>query len=241
MRVTSSAQFRHAYALALGEYLRDGSERPLQVAYDLGRTALSDDLSVVEIALIHHELLAELAADEFPLNAESVVHAGQFLSEALSACEMVARGFEEVRAAVALERRHAGMLRQLSAFMGDVSLAMHSTDSVRELVRLVAENARELTDASAATVTATSPDNSSVVEVANDPERSTSSVSITEQRVAVLSALDGRDIGSITITSRPGHTFGEMDDATLAHLSQMASAALERIYAYRVPRRAGRR
>ena len=234
--MTTSAGLREAYTVALHAHLRSPTEGHLQGAYEIGRSALASNVSIVEIALFHHELLAERAAVDGTLEADVVTRAGQFLSEALAAYEMVARGYHEVRDAVALERRHAAMIRQLATFMGDASLAVHSRDSTHELIRLVAEHARELTDASSARVAVAGPDDRPLIEVA-DEGPSTVAASSTEQRTVTLTALDGNEIGTITIVGKPDHRFVEIDDAVLAHLGQMASAALERIHRYRRPRR----
>jgi hypothetical protein len=235
--VTASARVRNAYAVALHEHMRSPTEGHLQVAYEIGRSAVSDNVSIVEIAQFHHELLAESASAGGSLEPEDVTRAGQFLSEALAAYEMIARGYHEVRDAVALERRHAAMIRQLASFMGDASLAAHSRDAAHEVIRLVAEHARELTDASSATVAVAGPNNRPLVEVVD--EGPAPAASSTEQRSVTLTALDGHEIGSITIIGKPDHRFMEIDDAVLAHLGQMASAALERIHRYQPPR--GRR
>jgi GAF domain-containing protein len=235
--VTASARLRNAYAGALHEHLRSPTEGQLQVAYEIGRSALSDNVSIVEIALFHHELLAESESAGGSLEPEAVTRAGQFLSEALAAYEMMARGYHEVRDAVALERRHAAMIRQLATFMGDASLAVHSRDSTHELIRLVAEHARELTDAFSATVAVVGPDNRQLVETVD--EGPPTAAAPTEQRTVALRALDGHEIGTITIIGKPARRFMEIDDAVLAHLGQMASAALERVHRYQRPR--GRR
>jgi GAF domain-containing protein len=231
--MTASARLRHVYAGALHEHLRSPTEGQLQVAYEIGRSALSDNVSIVEIALLHHELLAESESDGGSLEPEAVTRAGQFLSEALAAYEMVARGYHEVRDAVALERHHAAMIRQLATFMGDASLAVHSRDSTHELIRLVAEHARELTDAFSATVAVVGSDHRQLVETV-DEGLPTASAS-TDQRTVALRALDGYEIGTITIVGKPGRRFMEIDDAVLAHLGQMASAALERSHRYQRP------
>jgi hypothetical protein len=229
--MTASARLRHVYAGALHEHLRSPTEGQLQVAYEIGRSALSDNVSIVEIALLHHELLAE--SESGSLEPEAVTRAGQFLSEALAAYEMVARGYHEVRDAVALERHHAAMIRQLATFMGDASLAVHSRDSTHELIRLVAEHARELTDAFAATVAVVGPDHRQLVETVD--EGLPTAAASTDQRTVALRALDGYEIGTITIVGKPGRRFMEIDDAVLAHLGQMASAALERSHRYQRP------
>ena len=67
--------------------------------------------------------------------------------ESLGAFEMVQRGFRETRDAALVERRHADMLRQLSNFLTDASLAIDASDTLAEVLQLVAEQARELTGA----------------------------------------------------------------------------------------------
>ena len=166
--MTASARVRSAYAVALHEHMRSPTEGHLQVAYEIGRSAVSDNVGIVEMALFHHELLAESASAGGSLEPDDVTRAGQFLSEALVAYEMIARGYHEVRDAVALERRHAAMIRQLASFMGDASLAVHSRDAAHEIIRLVAEHARELTDASSATVEVAGPDNRPLVEIVDE-------------------------------------------------------------------------
>ena len=236
--MSASVGLRTTYAAGLDAYLRCPTEGHLQGAYEIGRSAIADNVSIVEIALFHHELLAEGAGAEGSLEPEVVTRAGHFLSEALAAYEMIARGYHEVSDAVVVERRHAAMIRRLATFMADASLAAHSRDSTHELIRLVAEHARELTEASSATVAVTGPDNRPLVETA-DEAAPAAAVSSGEQRAVTLTALDGREIGTITIVGKPGHRFLETDAAVLAHLGQMASAALERIYRYQRPR--GRR
>ena len=45
------------YASALTDYLRDPSERSLRVAYELGREAVSRQLSMLDLAVVHQEAL----------------------------------------------------------------------------------------------------------------------------------------------------------------------------------------
>ena len=73
--------------------------------------------------------------------------AGDFFLEGLSTFEMVQRGFAEARQAALLERRQTKLSRQLSTFLADASLALDASDSLEEILRLVAEQARELVGA----------------------------------------------------------------------------------------------
>ena len=144
-----AAPFRAAYASALGDYLEDPSERSLRAAYELGRDAVGRQLSVLDLADAHQEaLLAALLGAPGPAEIERVTRAaGDFFLDSLSSFEMVQRAFRETREAAWLERRQTEMSRQLSSFLADASLALDASDSLEEMLRLVAEQARELVGA----------------------------------------------------------------------------------------------
>jgi len=147
--VASAAQnqLRRSYAAGLEAYLRDPNEQTLRAAYELGREAVTRELDVLDLALVHHEALVTALRAAGPEDVERVIRsAGDFLVESLSAFEMIRRAYTEARDAAALERRQASMLRQLSSLLADASLALDA-GSLDEMVRLVAEQARELTGA----------------------------------------------------------------------------------------------
>ena len=138
-------EFRAAYAAALRTYLGDGTEINLRTAYELGRESVVRELSVLDLTLVHHEALLEALREAADADEERVTRgAAEFVLESLSAFEMVRRGFYEAQEAATLERRHAAMLRQLSNFLADVSLALATPDPLEEMLQLVAEQAREL-------------------------------------------------------------------------------------------------
>lgn len=147
--------FRTAYASALGQYLRDPTESSLRVAYELGREAVTRQLSVLDLVVIHQEaLLSALAGISDMAQAQQFTRAaGDFVLESLSSFEMVQRGFREVRQAFLNERRQTELSRQLSTFLADASLALDASDSLEEMLRLVAEQARELVGAECCVVT----------------------------------------------------------------------------------------
>jgi hypothetical protein len=128
---------------ALTHYLRDPSERSLRVAYELGREAVSRQLSMLDLAVVHQEaLLSALADASGSKEAQRVTRAaGDFFLESLASFEMVQRGFREAKEAARLARRQTHMSRQLSTFLVDAS------ESLEEMLRLVAEQARELVGA----------------------------------------------------------------------------------------------
>jgi GAF domain/Phosphoserine phosphatase RsbU, N-terminal domain len=149
--MTSRAQneLRRSYASALQAYLRDTEERTLHAAYELGREAVSRELGVLDLALVHHEALAATLRGAEPKDVDRLVRsAADFLLDSLSAFEMIRRAYTEAREEAALERRQATLLRQLSNLLADTSLALDASGSLDEMLRLVAEQALELTHAS---------------------------------------------------------------------------------------------
>jgi hypothetical protein len=141
--------FSGAYASALEDYVRDPCERLLRTAYELGREAVTRQLSVLDLAVAHQEaVLVALAETPDSARTLSVTRtAGDFFLESLSSFEMVQRGLGEAREAARHERHQNEMSRQLSTFLADASLALEASDSLEEMLRLVAEQARELVGA----------------------------------------------------------------------------------------------
>lgn len=232
--------FSDSYGEAFAAFLAHSAEPELRAAYELGREAVTSELSVLDLAVAHHDALANALAGTNDARAVAVA-GGDFFLEALSAYEMVQRGFREARDAAAIERRQAELLRQLSNFLADASLAIGATDSLNEMLQLVAEQARELTRAEACLVTL-DLERGRRVEVASATEVDTWSRPHEAQVVAAaaasaegegerptlsqpLTTLDGRAIGSIEVFSGE---FTELDAAVLVQLAQMASAAVER-------------
>jgi Phosphoserine phosphatase RsbU, N-terminal domain/GAF domain len=184
--VASAAQneLRRSYATGLQAYLRDPSERTLRAAYELGREAVTRELDVLDLALVHHEALATaLRAAELDDVERVTRSAGDFLVDSLSAFAMIRRAYTEARDAAALERRQASMLRQLSNLLADASLALDA-GSLEEMLRLVAEQARELTRA-ACCVAALGGTDSPEVEAAafdDDDEHAAAFVELADRR-----------------------------------------------------------
>jgi hypothetical protein len=141
--------FESSYASAFAAHLDEGSESALRSAYELGRTAVAAGLSVLDLAAVHHEtLVAAVDGSATVQDAERVVAAaGDFFLESLSAFEMVQRGFVEASEAAAIEKRQTAMLRRLSSFLADTSLAASAPDALEEVLQLIAEHARELVGA----------------------------------------------------------------------------------------------
>jgi hypothetical protein len=245
-RIVNTRAFRASYGLAFAAFLVRHDESHLQAAYELGRDAVAGELSVLDLAVAHHDALAEALASAEDSRAVALA-AGDFLLEALSAYEMVQRGFREAHEAAALERRQADLLRQLSNFLADASLALGASDSLEEMLQLVAEQARELMSAETCLVRL-DLEGERRVEAVSAAEPDTWSRLLESQIVGAvgdaplqadgerrtldepLTTLDGRPIGSIRVSAKK---FSELDAVVLVQLAQMASAAVERRRLYR--------
>ena len=98
MTPDAQERFRRDYAPAFLQYLSQGSEPGRQAAYELGRRAIHDRLSILDLARIHHRVLLEVlkthrTAPELEHIAQA---ASEFLVEALAVFEMTHRGFNEL-------------------------------------------------------------------------------------------------------------------------------------------------
>lgn len=228
--------FRGAYADAFREYRLDAGESTLRAAYEVGRQAVGQGLSVLDMALVHHDaMLSQLSECEGA--AQLVRQAGEFFLESLAAYEMVQRGFTEARDAALLERRQADMLRRLSSFLADASLAVDASDSLQEMLQIVAEQARELVGASGCVATVGLGGEGETFEAASYWQAGPNPAGDTPHHrgrlTAPFTALDGRALGSLRLFDKQGGPFTAVDEAILIHLAQMVSAAVERARHYR--------
>lgn len=161
-----------AYTAALAEYVDAPSETTLRVAYELGREAISRELRVLDLAVTHQQALSSVLAEASGVAElqRATLAAGEFFLESLSIFEMVQRGLEETRQAFLDERRHTELSRQLSSFLADASLALETSDSLAEMLRLVAEQARELVRADCCVATVSVDGHQRTTEAVFDAE-----------------------------------------------------------------------
>ena len=137
------AGFEDEYRSSLCEYAAEGGELALRRAYELGRRALTEQKSLVEIASLHHQAVLALVRDaESEKHTEELLRSSaEFLAECLSPYEMAHRGFQDAVKA----------LRQLNETLEEeikrIAYAVH--DEAGQLLVAVhlalAEMARELT------------------------------------------------------------------------------------------------
>ncbi len=91
------AGFADEYRSSLCEYAAGGGEPALGRAYELGRRALTEQKSLVEIASLHHQAVLALVCDaESGKRREELLRSSaEFLAECLSPYEMAHRGFQD--------------------------------------------------------------------------------------------------------------------------------------------------
>lgn len=96
------ANFEEEYRSAFGEYTRSGGEAALGRAYELGRRAITEKKSFMEIAFMHHQVIHGMLAEAqgAARHQELLKAAGDFLAEMLSPYEMAHRGVQDAIAAL---------------------------------------------------------------------------------------------------------------------------------------------
>jgi light-regulated signal transduction histidine kinase (bacteriophytochrome) len=116
------------YRAALEDYLAGGGELALSHAYELGRKALVEGISLIELAELHHDALRSM-----PLMR--LERAAQFLAETLAPFEMTQRGFREANS----------MLKELNQELFRKNRELEQTSQVLYQAKEAAETAnREL-------------------------------------------------------------------------------------------------
>jgi serine phosphatase RsbU (regulator of sigma subunit)/anti-sigma regulatory factor (Ser/Thr protein kinase) len=142
-------RFRVEYAAAFHDYVTgEAGEQGLERAYELGRMAVGEGLSMLDLAAIHHESLAEaLALASSPAeHARAATAATEFAMESLSTFEMAQRSFRETQETAPLEQRHREQLRGLA----DAAVAIARARTVEAASEIVTQQALELIGASRA-------------------------------------------------------------------------------------------
>jgi signal transduction histidine kinase len=96
-RKGKAENFAEEYRKCLRAYAAERGELALGRAYELGRRALEEQLSVVELALLHHHAAIELVrgAENEEQKEELLRVSAEFLSECVSPYEMAHRGFQD--------------------------------------------------------------------------------------------------------------------------------------------------
>ena len=101
-------RFRRDYAPVFLQYLSERGEPGRRAAYELGRRAISEHLSILDLARIHHTVLLDvLKTHRSPQELEGIAEAAsEFLVEALAVFEMTQRGFAELLSTLRSDQHH---------------------------------------------------------------------------------------------------------------------------------------
>jgi serine phosphatase RsbU (regulator of sigma subunit) len=210
------------YAEAFAAYLAVRGERELGAAYDLGREAVANHLSVLDITEAHHAALrATLAIPGGPDEDEALRAGADFLRECLSLFESVHRGYHEVQELARLEHQYVGQLRALA----DASVAVNSSLTVEEILQLSAEAARAVIGVARATVAITAADPRLRPLTATSPPGLADRLAAPASLSARLSGR-GRDLGLLEAFDVADREFTARDEAILTQLAQLASVAI---------------
>jgi hypothetical protein len=245
--IVSHQSLRTRYQSAFQAFVDDRSEHALRAAYELGRDAVMSGMSALEIVQLHHEVLDRAVdAREGSDVSRTIAAAADFLVESLAAFEMVQRGFSGARRAAFVERRNARLLRHLSTVLADESLATRDRAAFEEVLQLVAEHAREVTDARrGAAYVAGGASVAPPIEVRSEGEGDDTWSEVLQPRepprAAVgrphairepLRTLDGAEMGWVEVADKNNGEFTGSDKAVLNQVAQMTAAAIERALAY---------
>ena len=135
-------RLRRDYAPVFLQHLSERGERGRRAAYELGRRAIGEQLSVLDLAHIHHEMLLDVlkthrSSQELEHIAQS---ASEFLVEALAVFEMTQRGFTELLWTLRSDQDHA---RQIQAELEQQKALERATGVLMERHGLSATSAAE--------------------------------------------------------------------------------------------------
>jgi two-component system sensor histidine kinase UhpB len=102
-----------SYAEALEATMADSGESALRRAYEIGRAGLARGVSLLDMATMHHEVLARIAGrvSHSVRVQHEIRRAGELFAEMLSPYEMAQRGFSE--AVMALRSLNETMEREI--------------------------------------------------------------------------------------------------------------------------------
>ena len=198
--MSSAGEFEVDYVAALRDHLTAPGEIGLQAAYDLGRRALTDDISMLEIVGWHHELLEKVDG----ATPRNVVEANAFLREVLAAFEISQRGYGDAQRLAQLEQGRVELLHGMTG----AYLAVVAAVGLDERVEAVEAQARSLLGAAEARL---------VLGVDRDQRDGPG-----DQPGVITVDLPG-GAGRLTAVADPGRAWTESDRATLEQLAMLVN------------------
>jgi serine phosphatase RsbU (regulator of sigma subunit) len=212
-------RFSAAYAAAFRQYLAGGAERSLETAYELGRQAVAERLSLMELAEAHHAALSASLAER---GANGVTTAAaDFFRESVATFEIAARAFQGAQETVRLEQSVAATQEALA----DAAVALNERLEPPHILRVAAEHARAITGARTAVAEMQLEGASEPVRiVAGDPDPAGEAVTAT-----VVARDEHAPAGRLAVY---GATAGDRTGPIVIQLASMASSAIEKAQRY---------
>ena len=85
------------YKTILWHYIVEGGEPDLELAYELGRKAIDQGISIIQVVDTHYAALSDVLTSAGPTQDTPIIaqRAGNLLREALAPFEMTQRGYSE--------------------------------------------------------------------------------------------------------------------------------------------------
>jgi hypothetical protein len=92
--VTGLEGLERDYRAAFFRYLPSRDEAALRAGYEIGRSAVADALSLLDLAQVHHQVFLEVLRDTPADDLSRVATAAsEFFAEVLATYDMATRGF----------------------------------------------------------------------------------------------------------------------------------------------------
>jgi serine phosphatase RsbU (regulator of sigma subunit) len=206
-----SSGFIGAYADALRRHVGTPTEASLEDAYQLGRRALADGMSLLDLIALHHSLRGHVLGT-VPHQLE---HADTFLREGLASFEIAAIELREAHAIAAAERERTEMLGNLS----EAHLAILAAPGLQARLRIVCERAMALVGGAAARLELRSGAGARRVARCGDGP-----VGAPPSRVPIPSRTGP---GILEVWPVPGGYLSATDRAVLGQLALLASGTID--------------
>ena len=87
-------RLRRNYRAAFLRYLPNRDEAALDAGYQIGRSAVADGLTILDLAQVHHDVLREVLRTSSQQELDGLTaSAADFLVEVLATYEMTRRGY----------------------------------------------------------------------------------------------------------------------------------------------------
>ncbi len=135
MTARRAATLEGRYRRALSEYVaKDGAEGPLIDALELGRSALAEGRSLLDLLSIHHAELPSFAGDAASDPGNRFSRAEEFLAQVVAPFEMTNRGWNEVVAR--LRRMNDTLERQVGERTEALALSEQRLERAQRIAKI---------------------------------------------------------------------------------------------------------